>query len=165
MQYDASEAQARIGGSGTSIENAIGRIVDSHIGHLNDVVSKLKSMLEDETDLLTDLEIEDILLHLPILLYDVTDDQEVVGMQSDLADLIYKEAYNEALKIARGTVQEKTSATELATMTQKFDTVIYDRAYKTIKQKIAMAIEILNAVKRIQSTRLQGVELGNKSNF
>lgn len=165
MQYEAKEAQTRIGGVSVPLESAIGRIVENHIGHLNDVVSKLKSMLEDETDLLTDLEIEDILLHLPILLYDVTDDQEVVGMQSDLADLIYKEAYNEALKIARGTVQEKTSATELATMTQKFDTVIYDRAYKTIKQKIAMAIEILNAVKRIQSTRLQGVELGNKSNF
>lgn len=165
MQYEAQEAQTRIGGASVPLENAIGRIVENHIGHLNDVILKLKSMLEDETDLLTDLEIEDILLHLPLLLYDVTDDQEVVGMQSDLADLIYKEAYNEALRIARGTVQEKASATELATMTQKFDTVIYDRAYKTIKQKIAMAIEILNAVKRIQSTRIQGIELGNKSNF
>ena len=86
-------------------------------------------------------------------------------MQSDLAGLIYKESYNEALKIARGTVQEKTSASELATMTEKFDTVIYDRAYKIIRQKISMAIEILNAVKRIQTTRTQGVELGNKTNF
>ena len=86
-------------------------------------------------------------------------------MQSDLAGLIYKEAYNEALKIARGTVQEKTSASELATMTEKFDTVIYDRAYKIIKQKISMAVEVLNAVKRIQATRVQGAELGNKINF
>ena len=114
---------------------------------------------------LTLQEIEDILLQLPLLLYDVTDDYEVVGMQSDLAGLIYKEAYNEALKIARGTVQEKTSASELATMTEKFDTVIYDRAYKIIKQKISMAVEVLNAVKRIQATRVQGAELGNKINF
>lgn len=165
MQYDAQESRARIGGSSVAIENAIHRIIDDHIGELNDVVEKIRTMLKDDTDILTDQEIEDILLQLPLLLYDVTDDQEVVGMQSDLAGLIYKESYNEALKIARGTVQEKTSASELATMTEKFDTVIYDRAYKIIRQKISMAIEILNAVKRIQTTRTQGVELGNKTNF
>lgn len=165
MQYDAQESRARIGGSSVAIENAIHRIVDDHIGELNDVVEKIRAMLKDDTDILTDQEIEDILLQLPLLLYDVTDDQEVVGMQSDLAGLIYKESYNEALKIARGTVQEKTSASELATMTEKFDTVIYDRAYKIIRQKISMAIEILNAVKRIQATRTQGIELGNKTNF
>lgn len=165
MQYDAVESRARVGGTSVPIENAIARIVDEHIGELDATIDKLKQMLKDDTDILTDQEIEDIMLQLPILLYDVTDNQEVVGMQSDLAGLLYKEAYNEALKIARGTVQEKTSASELATMTEKFDTVIYDRAYKIIRQKISMAIEILNAVKRIQSTRLQGVELGNKSNF
>lgn len=165
MQYDAQESRARVGGSSVAIENAIHRIVDDHIGELNDVVEKIRAMLKDDTDILTDQEIEDILLQLPLLLYDVTDDQEVVGMQSDLAGLIYKESYNEALKIARGTVQEKTSASELATMTEKFDTVIYDRAYKIIRQKISMAIEILNAVKRIQATRTQGIELGNKTNF
>lgn len=165
MQYDAQESRARIGGSSTSIENAINRIVDEHIGDLNDIIDKIKKLLRDDTDILTDQEIEDLLLQLPLLLYDVTDNQEIVGMQSDLAGLIYKESYNEALKIARGTVQEKTSASELATMTEKFDTVIYDRAYKIIRQKISMAIEVLNAVKRIQSTRIQGIELGNKTNF
>ena len=165
MQYDAQESRARIGGSSVSVENAIQRIIDEHIGDLNDVVDRIRVMLKDDTDILTDQEIEDILLQLPLLLYDVSDNQEVVGMQSDLAGLIYKESYNEALKIARGTVQEKTSASELATMTEKLDTIIYDRAYKIIKQKISMAIEVLNAVKRIQATRVQGVELGNKTNF
>lgn len=165
MQYNAQESRTRIGGSSVAIENAIHRIIDDHIGELNDVVEKIRAMLKDDTDILTDQEIEDILLQLPLLLYDVTDDQEVVGMQSDLAGLIYKESYNEALRIARGTVQEKTSASELATMPEKFDTVIYDRAYKIIRQKISMAIEILNAVKKIQATRTQGIELGNKTNF
>ena len=165
MAYNAQESMVRIGGASTTLENAINRIVDTHIGELNETIDKIKSMLKDETDILTDQEIEDILLQLPILLYDVTDGQEIVGMQSDLAGLIYKEAYNEALKIARGTVQEKSSISELATMTEKFDTVIYDRAYKIIKQKISIATDVLNAVKRIHSTRIQGVELGNKSNF
>lgn len=165
MQYEAKDSRERIGGSSVAMENAVARIVDEHIGALVDVVDKIKGMLKDDTDILTDQEIEDILLQLPILLFDVTDDQEVVGMQSDLAGLIYKEAYNEAFKIARGTVGEKQSASELATMTEKFDSVIYDRAYKIIKQKISMAVEVLNAVKRVHSTRVQGVEIGNKTNF
>lgn len=165
MLYDAQESRSRVSGPSSTLENAINRIVDEHISNLSDVIDKIKNMLNDDTDILTDQEIEDILLQLPLLLYDVTDDQETVGMQSDLAGLIYKESYNEALKIARGTVQEKTSASELATMTEKFDMVIYDRAYKIIKQKISMATEVLNAVKRIHSTRVQGVELGNKANF
>lgn len=165
MNYNAQDSRERVGGPSVSMENAIARIVDEHIGDLTDVVTKIKEMLKDDTDILTDQEIEDILLQLPVLLYDVTDNQEVVGMQSDLASLIYKESYNEAYKIARGTVGEKQSASELATMTEKFDSVIYDRAYKIIKQKISMAVEVLNAVKRIHSTRVQGIEIGNKTNF
>lgn len=165
MKYDASECRARVGGTSVPLEDAIHRIVDEHIGDLDDVIVKIRDMLKDDTNILTDQEIEDILLQLPILLYDVSDNQEVVGMQSDLAGLIYKESYNEALKLARGTVQEKASTSELATMTEKFDSVIYDRSYKIIKQKIAMAIEVLNAVKRVQSVRLQGAELGNKNSF
>jgi len=165
MKYDASESRARIGGTSVPLDNAIQRIVDEHIGDLNDTIERIKNMLKDDTDILTDAEIETLLLQLPLLLYDVSDNQEIVGMQSDLAGLIYKESYNEALKLARGTVQDKTSASELATMTEKFDTVIYDRAYKIIKQKISMAVEVLNAVKRIQAVRLQGVEFGNKNNF
>ena len=165
MQYDVTGVKARISGTSVPLENAIGRVVDEHLSELNDTIDKIKKMLKDDTDILTDQEIEDILLQLPILLYDVTDNQEVVGMQSDLASLIYKESYNEALKLARGTVQEKTSASELATMTEKFDTVIYERAYKIIKQKISMAMEVLNAVKRINATRVQGAELGIKTSM
>ena len=165
FDYKAQESQERIGGTSVPIENAIKRIVDEKIGDLIDVVEKIKKMLTDDTDILTDLEIENILLQLPLLLFDVTDGQEEVGMQSDFAGLLYKEAYNEAIKIARGTVQERTSASELATLTEKFDMVIYDRAYKIIKQKISMAIEVLNSVKKIQATRVQLADLGNKNNF
>ena len=61
MNYDAQESRARIGGSSVALENAISRIVDEHIGNLSDVIDKIKSMLQDDTDILTDQEIEDIL--------------------------------------------------------------------------------------------------------
>ena len=165
MTIEANGCRERVSGTGVSVENAIKKIVSDYIGDLDNIIDNIRKLLNDDTDILTDQEIEDIMLQLPLLLYDLTDNQEVVGMQSDLSAMIYKEAYNQALQISRGTVAEKTAASELATMTEKIDTIIFDKSYKIIKQKISMAIEVLNAVKKIHSTRLQGASLGNKTSF
>ena len=153
------ECTNRIEGKSTSIENAVNGIVDKHTKELTSIIHKIRSLLRDDTDVLTDQEIEDILLQLPMILYDITDDQEIVGLQSDLASQIYKEAYNEAYKQARGTVGDKTSVAELQTMVQKLDDRIYDRAYKTIKQKINLAIETLNSVKKVRDSRAQRYDM------
>ena len=143
--------------------NAVDNIVRNHTEELDKVIHNIRAMLKDDTDQLTDLEIDDIMLQLPILLYDITDDQELVGMQSDLASQLYKEAYNEAYKIARGTVADKTSVAELTAMENKLDSFIYDRSYKIIKQKIDMARETLNAVKKVQVSRQQRYDFGKFS--
>lgn len=136
------------------LELAVQRIVDEHTAELTSIIKSIRDMLKDTTDILTDQEIEDLMIRLPIILYDKTDDQEIVGLQSDLANQIYKEAYNESYKLARGTVGDKTSVAELSTMQNKLDQIIFDRAYKIIKQKISMAIETLNAVKKVQAMRM-----------
>ena len=145
----------RIENRSVPLEQAVQNIVDRHTKDLSTIIHKIRTLLKDDTDQLTDLEIDDILLQLPIVLYDITDDQEVVGLQADLASQIYKESYNEAYKIARGTVGDKTSVAELNTMIQKLDSQIYDRAYRLVKQKVAMAVETLNAVKRVHESRMQ----------
>ena len=145
-----------------SLEIAVQNIVNEHTSELTATIESIRSMLKDTTDILTDQEIEDIMLRLPIILYDKTDDQEIVGLQSDFANQIYKEAYNEAYKLARGTISDKTSVAELSTMQNKLDQIIFDRAYKIIKQKINMAIETLNAVKKVQAMRM---ERGNIDKF
>lgn len=148
----------------TPIERVINNIVHNHVAELEIVIHRIRDMLKDDTDQLTDLEIDDIVLQLPILLFDITDDQELVGMQSDLASQIYREAYNEAYKIARGTVADKTSVAELTAMESRIDSIIYDRAYKIIKQKIDMARETLNAIKKVQASRQQRYDLGKFNN-
>lgn len=137
------------------LESAVRSIIDRHTSDLSIIIHKIRDMLRDDTDVLSDDEIDDILLQLPLVLYDITDDQEVVGLQLDLAEQIRKEAHNEALKLARGTVQEKQATAELSTLVEQLDVRIYDRSYKTIKQKISMAIETLNAVKKVRDNRMQ----------
>lgn len=156
---DVSDYKERVEGRSFPLEQAVKNIVDLHTKDLQIVIHKIRDLLKDETDQLTDLEIDDIMLQLPILLFDITDDQELVGMQSDLATQIYKESYNEAYKIARGTIADKQSVAELNAMASKLDSLIYERAYKIIKQKISMAIETLNAVKKVQTSRQQKYDI------
>ena len=164
MEIDNVGHLERVDDKSQPLLNAVNTIVDKHTGDLAQVIHKIRDMLKDETDQLTDLEIDDIMLQLPILLFDVTDDQELVGLQSDLANQIYNEAYNEAYKLARGTMGDKKSVAELNAMTNKLDSFIYDRSYKIIKQKIQMAQETLNAVKKVQTSRQQRYDFGKSPN-
>ena len=109
--------------------------------------------------MLSDIEIEDILLQLPIVLYNSIEEQEITGMQSDMANQIYKEAQSEAYRLARGTIADKNAIADLQTRSQQLEKIIYDRSYKIIKQKFDLALETLNAVKKVQAGRQQRLDL------
>lgn len=142
------------------IENVIRNIVHSKTKDVSDIIHAVREMLNDDSTELSDLEIEDILLQLPVILYDSIEEQEIVGMQSDMSIQIYKEAQSEAYRLAKGTISDKNAAADLKTRAEQIEKSIYDRSYKMIKQKFEMAIETLNAVKKVQANRQQKSELG-----
>lgn len=142
------------------MEIVIRNIVDSKTSEVSDIIHKIRAMLKDDTTELSDIEIDDILLQLPIVLYDAMDEQEIVGMQLDLANQIYKEAQSEAYRLARGTISDKNAVADLQTRAQQLEKILYDRSYKMIKQKFEMALETLNAVKKVQASRQQRYDLG-----
>lgn len=142
------------------IEDVIRRIVESKTKEVSSIIHNIRSWLKDESQELSDQEIEDILLQLPIILYDSMEEQEIVGMQLDMSNQIYKEAQSEAYKLAKGTIPEKNAVADLQTRAEQLEKIIYDRSYKMIKQKFEMAIETLNAVKKVQASRQQKYDLG-----
>lgn len=147
-----------------SMESIIRKIVLDKTKDVSEVINKIQCFLKDETTELTDLEIDDILLQLPILLYNSMEEQEIVGMELDMANQIHKEAYSEAYKIARGTIADKNAVADLQTRAQQLEKILYDRSYKIIKQKFEMAIETLNAVKKVQASRQQRYDMSKYSN-
>lgn len=150
--------------SGTiDMEQCIRSIVDSKTSEVSSIIHSIRALLKDDTTELTDLEIDDILLQLPIVLYDSIEEQEIVGMQSDLANQIYKEAQSQAYRLARGTISDKNAVADIETRTQQLEKILYDRSYKIIKQKFEMAIETLNAVKKVQAARQQRYDIGKFS--
>lgn len=146
------------------MEQVIKNIVDSKTQDITIIVHKIRSLLKDDTPDLTDTEIDDILLQLPIVLYDSMEEQEIVGMQSDMANQIYKQAQSEAYKMARGTISDKNAVADIQTRQQQLEKILFDRSYKIIKQKFEMALETLNAVKKVQSSRQQRYDLSRFSN-
>ena len=146
------------------MEQIIKKIVNTRTKEISIIIHKIQSFLKDDTQELTDLEIDDILLQLPIVLYDAMEGQEIVGMQSDMATQLYKQAQSEAYNLARGTISDKNAVADMKTRQQQLEKILFDRSYKIIKQKFEMAIETLNAVKKVQASRQQRYDLGRFSN-
>ena len=162
VKYDLGST---INKNGTKdMEETIRNIVKSKTADISEVIHKIRFWLKDETTELTDLEIDDILLQLPILLYDAMEEQEVVGMQLDMANQIQKEAYSEAYRLARGTISDRNAVADLETRAQQLEKIIFDRSYKMIKLKFEMAMETLNAVKKVQAARQQRYDMGRFGN-
>ena len=80
-----------------------------------------------------------------------------------MANQVHKEAYSEAYKLARGTIPERQSVADLTTRAEQLEKILFDRSYKMIKQKFEMAIETLNAVKKVQAARQQRYDLNKFS--
>ena len=150
--------------STVEIEDIIRNIVKNKTEDVTIIIHNIRKLLKDDSNELTDLEIDDILLQLPIVLYDSMEEQEIVGMQSDMANQIYKQAQSEAYKMARGTISDKNAVADIQTRQQQLEKILFDRSYKIIKQKFEMALETLNAVKKVQSSRQQRYDLSRFSN-
>ena len=72
---------------------------------------------------------------------------------------MHKEAYSEAFRIARGTIADKNSVADLNTRSEQIEKIIFERAYKGIKLKIEMAVEMLASIKKVQSARMQQYDM------
>lgn len=146
------------------METIVHKIVDEKTKDVTMIIHKIRALLKDDTTELSDIEIDDILLQLPIVLYDSMEEQEIIGLELDMANQVHKEAYSEAYKLARGTIPERQSVADLTTRAEQLEKILFDRSYKMIKQKFEMAIETLNAVKKVQAARQQRYDLNKFSN-
>lgn len=114
------------------MEQIIKKIVDTRTKEISIIIHKIQSFLKDDTQELTDLEIDDILLQLPIVLYDAMEGQEIVGMQSDMATQLYKQAQSEAYNLARGTISDKNAVADIKTRQQQLEKILFDRDRKSV---------------------------------
>lgn len=144
------------------IINIVNDVVKKNTSELDDYIQYMKQVLQDcgEGKPISNTILEDITIVLPVLLYSITDRQESVGIKEDIAKATKNEIFNNIYSdIEKGTVQDKTSEAELGSQKEAITHIIYQRAYKIIKAKADLGLELLQSVKKILSKRITELEI------
>ena len=97
-------------------------------------------------------------------MYFIGSKQELLGIRADISDALRDEKYNLAFMSATGTVASKESQALNAIKEEEVIKVIYDRAYKIMKNKYAAVDKWIDAIKKILSMRIKLLEIGVKGN-
>ena len=152
--------QERIDGNSKLINDLTNKLVADYCKQLDNYVKFVKSLLEDNDRPPTAIELDDIVMNLPVLLYFAGEAQENLGIKTDIAKAVKQEKYNEVYReLQKGTISDKTSKAELAVQSEEITRIIYDRAYKIVKEKMNAAYELLSSCKKVISRRMNETSL------
>ena len=153
--------QDRINNNSKLINDLTNKLVADYCKQLDSYVKYIQEVINDTKHPPTAEELDDMVIQLPVLLYFCGEAQENLGIKNDVAKSVKQEKYNEIYKeLQKGTISDKTSKAELAVQREEVTRIIYDRAYKIVKEKMTAAYELLSSVKKVISRRLAEYELG-----
>lgn len=146
------------------LEQIVNDIVSSYTKELDDYVDKIKAVLDDNTDELTEQDLNQIMIKLCSYMYFISSKQELLGIKADIAEALRDEKYNTAFMNATGTVASKESQALSAIKEEDVIKIVYERAYKILKNKYNAIDKWIDAIKKILTMRIQLMNLGVKSN-
>lgn len=148
------------------LDSIVDEIVQGCCGELDSYITYVKSILADDNlkSIPTPI-LEDITIFLPVILYQVSDAQEHMGIKEDIAKSTKLEVYNNAFNNANGTVNDKKAIAELQCQSESVVHTIYQRCYKIVKSRMDLGLELLQSVKKVLSKRITELELSRTSNI
>jgi len=152
--------QDRINNNSKLINDLTNKLVADYCKQLDNYVKFVQTLLQDDKHPPTSEELDDIVMSLPVLLYFCGEAQENLGIKTDVAKAVKQEKYNEIYNEVKGTIADKTAKSELAAQSETITHIIYDRAYKIVKEKMNAAYELLSSCKKVISRRMTEYELG-----
>lgn len=146
-----------------NIERIIKSLVRDCCSDLDNLIRKINIAIQDLDNPITDEELDYFILNLPVCVYYAYEQQELLGISEDLAKQektnIYSEAYNNAI----GTIVDKKQFAESATKNQQLLISIYNRAGKQIRNKLDIATELLQSLKKVSTRRMNERTMENSS--
>lgn len=144
--------------------NMVDDIVKQCSSELDNYVEYVRSILSDSNHTVTNSILEDITIALPIILYNVNDIEENLGIKEDIAKANKSELYNSIYSsLMTGTVADKTAIAETETQAETMMYVIYQHAHKKIRAKNELGLELLQSVKKVLSKRITELEISKNS--
>lgn len=146
----------KVTNNGSLIEDICDKIIKENTEDLDTFMDKITAVLNDsDNPSLSPDEMDQALLRLTTLLYYTSSKAEGVGIKSDLASSVRKEVYNNAFINMEGTINEKMAKADDESLGEKIVEIAYTRAYNKIRNKVQIGLEMLAALKKIMSRRLE----------
>jgi len=153
--------QDRINNNSKLINDLTNKLVADYCKQLDSYVKYIQEVINDTKHPPTAEELDDMVIQLPVLLYFCGEAQENLGIKNDVAKSIRQEKYNEIFATVKGTIADKTSASELQVQTETITHIIYSRAYTIVKNKLNAAYELLSSIKKVITRRISETSLAN----
>lgn len=141
------------------LDNIVLKVTKKYCEELDKIVYQVKAILSNLDDDITNQDLDDIMLQLPLSLYTTSDRQELLGLRDDVASALQKEVYSKAHLEYTGKVGEKTAYAENASQKQYIISCIMSRSYKIVRSKVEAGYELLNSVKKIINRRIAYAEM------
>lgn len=156
---DVEPIQDRIESNSTLIDEIVNKLVADYCKPLDDYVRQIQFIISDTANPVTDEELDDFVMNLPVFLYFAGESQEALGIREDVAKAIRAELYNSTFDKSEGTVAAKTAVAELACQTETVIQIAYSRAYKKVKLRMEIGNELLQSIKKVVTRRTEACKL------
>ena len=154
----------------TYFTDTVKKVVESYTGELDDLMYNIYQDIIKQESVPT-ISIERYYAELTSMLYFMGDRLEKLNVYNDMSKNAAREIFNKAYldagseKDAKGksikTVNELTSIAESAAQYELVVNQLYDHAYKTTKQKVDAANEMVSTLKNILKKRISEDYINN----
>lgn len=141
------------------IDEIVAKIVKQYCGPLDDLVNQAKTIMDDLNNPPSDEELDSFAMRLPCQLYFTSDAMESLGLKEDISRAAEKEVFNLARAEVTGTVSDKDSVGQLASQYEAITTAVMGRAYRKVKARTEIGLELLSSIKKVISRRINSFDI------
>jgi hypothetical protein len=161
LQAKMRSIKKRVEESSLPLEKIVESIVAKYDKDLTAFIDRMKGLLS-RRDILSEQDLEDAILKIPVFMYFASNGLESLGIEGDTAKAVKMEVFNKAFAEIEGTIQDKTRHAELQTFPEYLVDVAYQRAYKKLKTKLDNAEHVFSGMKKVLSKRMLEMELTSR---
>lgn len=159
------DSQQKIEELSSIIDVIVDRLVRKYCSGLDAEMKKITEKIQNyEQKPLSDLELDNIIINLPQLIYWASEGQEILGIRADISESLKNEGFITAYHNTQGSVGQRKLEAESEVLLEDLTIMIYDRATKKIRLKVNYAMEMLQSAKKIYTKRINDSDWGNNDN-
>lgn len=139
------------------------QLLSEYSEDLDSVIHELEVIMdsigENSIEDIPDTQIEYYCVKIPALMYRAGVKLEELGMAADVSSSERRQAYNDEMLKASGTVQNKKARVEQLIEDKALVEAVYKRTYSALKGKLDMAEKVYSGLKKALSKRISESDL------